>query len=563
MNILQSVPYFHRNLKNDFDWHAHSKQLAVRVFKVAIPFFSLIKPLAQPLSLGLGSLRVFQNSTNTIAALSQKEDTFHKFYHLSHTIVAVISVAAAIFSHPMSSALTTLQDLSLSLEDLISIIRKLLNNEIEGKLAYQKLFDRSIKIAGSLCYLALSVQGGGAANILFLSLQILSSIYDSRKEYLKGNLLEAAGHLAMSLIHANHLAAALRDTEPTCEMEDLEEIESTGDIRSDIKVHLKDILTESEQFHLIDKLNSSAVLNPSSILTFAQMRGAEKSFSTLQVRKICSVMNKHNTLWGKSYRSSSFWESLHRATFNNVENELPTHDANINYEMRRLNWRLQNKLLSVDEVETFLSKESFLERKPSFDSLKNSIWEILTSKHYSSTPLFPEETWKENYDTMYQTKSYQRELSAWSFPNPQQIIDLSKKYPKNTRLILNKSQLFSHHLMQIVDVHKNYIIDFEAVPIGHDYYDGANDYTGVHDYVLENLSHCPNLKRVCVGINPSYNNYFGEPYVKAIIKNCPIQSLYIMNPYWANLDQHDSFFDGNKVQGKHVITYEYVAPTPV
>jgi len=55
-------------------------------------------------------------------------------------------------------------------------------------------------------YLSLFLHGGLELAIASLAAQILLGLYNSRAEFMKGNYIEAVGHIGMALVRGNQLA---------------------------------------------------------------------------------------------------------------------------------------------------------------------------------------------------------------------------------------------------------------------------------------------------------------------------------------------------------------------
>ena len=206
--IRNSEPiYYHREYKNDIpdvkseesqenSWVDQCKRVAL----VALPFFSLYKPLSFPLSLAMGGLRTFTCVSQLLASI-KSGNSEEIPYAMLQTAIAVIALAGTIFAHPLGMLISTAHDLIIETVHLIENLRK-------GE--YQKAMENCFCIINNALYLALFLHGGLELTIASLAIQILIGLYYSQNEFRKGHYIEGVGHLLMSMVRGNQLAGQVK-----------------------------------------------------------------------------------------------------------------------------------------------------------------------------------------------------------------------------------------------------------------------------------------------------------------------------------------------------------------
>ncbi|MBM3192300.1 MAG: hypothetical protein FJZ63_06605 [Chlamydiae bacterium] len=188
VNPIQPLhpPYYHREYSNDID--AADSSVYKRAALVALPFLSLYKPLSLPLSLGMGSTRVYTLFCQLLQDIPSKNFKTISFDVLQTTL-ATAALASTIFYHPLGVLITTSQDIVIELNHLR---HTLLQRDWEGSfLSLTKVMSHSL-------YLALVCRGGLELAILSLTLQATTLLLSSREEFKQGHLLEACGNLLMA-----------------------------------------------------------------------------------------------------------------------------------------------------------------------------------------------------------------------------------------------------------------------------------------------------------------------------------------------------------------------------
>lgn len=167
---------YHREYDHDVPQQDH---LASRVAMAALPFFSLIPQLRFPLSLAMGSLRVWNHSDHLGRNIAQQ----------AQLVVAIIALAAAIFCHPIGQIIVSMQDIILDVKFLIT--------ECATK---EEAIYTLFKIFNNLLYLALVTWGGLELSIVCLALQLVMNLIDSVKDFKQGRWIEGCAHLLMAAV---------------------------------------------------------------------------------------------------------------------------------------------------------------------------------------------------------------------------------------------------------------------------------------------------------------------------------------------------------------------------
>jgi hypothetical protein len=199
--------YYHREYKNDVPKTTSEKSCqnswitqCNRVALVALPFFSLYKPLSFPLSLAMGGMRTFTSMTQLMESIKAGEAKGIS-YAMMQTTIAVIALAGTIFAHPLGMIITTTHDLVVEVAHLIQNLRA---DE------YKKAMENCLGIMNNALYLTLFLRGGLEIAIASLAMQICIGLYHSQAEFRKGRYVEGVGHLLMSMIRGNQLAGQAR-----------------------------------------------------------------------------------------------------------------------------------------------------------------------------------------------------------------------------------------------------------------------------------------------------------------------------------------------------------------
>lgn len=196
---LSTPSYYHREYKNDIGKKAEVNSLAhqcQRVALVALPFFSLYKPLSLPLSLAMGGLRTFTSVMQLLESIKQGGNAQDIPYNLLQTTIAVVALAGTIFAHPLGMVISTIHDLTVEVTQLVYHLKK-------GE--YGKAMGSYLGIVNNALYLTLFLHGGLEIAVASLVIQGLTGLYHSQAEFRKGHYIEGLGHLLMSIIRGNQL----------------------------------------------------------------------------------------------------------------------------------------------------------------------------------------------------------------------------------------------------------------------------------------------------------------------------------------------------------------------
>lgn len=180
--------YIYRDVEKDSSpTSTPPKNLAVRVALAALPFFTLYKPFAYPLSLAAGSLRVF----TSMQELSAKRGAFQ----CMSTAAAIAGLAGTLFAHPLGMLIASLHDVAIDLHGLASAL-----SEGDHK-------DAMLKLLASIndgLYLGLFLGGSAHMVAASLSAQFVLGAARSYLHFKKGDEnIEGASQLLMAFIRGH------------------------------------------------------------------------------------------------------------------------------------------------------------------------------------------------------------------------------------------------------------------------------------------------------------------------------------------------------------------------
>ena len=190
---LQDPLYFHRDYKNDFPETEKAPEAtseALRIGKVALPFIALYQPIGRTLACGLSATRAVTTMGECFAAKDYQELS----WAMLNTGLAMGSVAGTIFLHPLGMLITTLSDIGMNLHHVYGAISK-------GEML--EAGKQTMRVANNSFYLAMMVTGSIELQLVSLAVQVIVEGSSSYDEFNKDNLLEAAGHLGMTLVRMN------------------------------------------------------------------------------------------------------------------------------------------------------------------------------------------------------------------------------------------------------------------------------------------------------------------------------------------------------------------------
>lgn len=186
--------YYHREYSRDTDLSSEeSSNSYKRVAFVALPFLSLSKRLSLPISLGMGTTRVF-TSVNQLISDIPSGNCKKISFDVIQTTIAVTALASTLFAHPLGMVVTTSQDIIFELSALLDSIQ---SGDWEASIVCVT------KTINNVFYLALICRGGLELSIVSLGMQAITLMISSREEFKKGHLLEASGNLLMAAVRTH------------------------------------------------------------------------------------------------------------------------------------------------------------------------------------------------------------------------------------------------------------------------------------------------------------------------------------------------------------------------
>jgi phosphatidylserine/phosphatidylglycerophosphate/cardiolipin synthase-like enzyme len=228
-SVISEPSYYHREYKNDLPTAQENSWVntAQRVALTALPFVSLYKPLSFPLSLLTGGLRTYTSAAQLLEAI-QAGEAKEIAFAMAQTAISVLALAGTIFAHPVGMLISTGNDLILEVVDLIQNLQK-------GE--YEKAAINCLNIINNALYLALFLNGGIELTIVSLALQILIGVYHARGEFLKGNFIEAAGHLGMCLVRGSQIIEQAKMLQIQRALQAIQKTSATTNVKKSTGVH--------------------------------------------------------------------------------------------------------------------------------------------------------------------------------------------------------------------------------------------------------------------------------------------------------------------------------------
>jgi hypothetical protein len=220
--------YYHREYTNDVPkssdhddtntWVNTTKRMSL----TALPFLSLYKPLAFPLSIVMGGLRTVTSTSQLMDSIKTGKVQDIGFAML-HTSVSMATLAGTVFAHPLGMFVSTAQDLVLESTQLVHHLNS-------GD--HKKAMESCLSIINSALYLALFSHGGLEIAIASLAMQILVGLNQSYAEFSNGRYIEGTGCLLMSMVRGGQLAGQI----------------NTYQMRSDFRRHVNNFIENPDSF---------------------------------------------------------------------------------------------------------------------------------------------------------------------------------------------------------------------------------------------------------------------------------------------------------------------------
>lgn len=206
--LISEPPYFHRQYENDIPKKEKAQKKeeggiydqCVRVGLVALPIISLYRPFSKSLSLFSDCSRTITSLLGLIQNLSEQNIKGSAKASLD-LLLAISSLAATIFLHPLGMCITTAHDICISLYKIYLAINEGNKEEVIKQL---------LQITTNSLYLALMVYGSLEMQIASLALQVIWEGFNSLDELKNKNYLEFASHLLMAAIRMNQMIPQLK-----------------------------------------------------------------------------------------------------------------------------------------------------------------------------------------------------------------------------------------------------------------------------------------------------------------------------------------------------------------
>lgn len=163
--------------------HCNKNSLIIRIFYSILPFIALYKPFGQAITFVMDSIRTFCS----FSELLEKKDA-KKIFNIA---IAISALAGTIFMHPLGLCISTLNNLGIDINFLITQLHLGNTEEVLSSL---------LSIAENFFYLGTMLVGSIEVIALSILLNMAIEIVRSRKELKNGNFLEASSHLLMSFV---------------------------------------------------------------------------------------------------------------------------------------------------------------------------------------------------------------------------------------------------------------------------------------------------------------------------------------------------------------------------
>lgn len=160
----------------------------------------MYKPFGFTIGVGSGCMKLFSNVSNLTSAIKTGNNQDIAF-HVIQTAVTVASLTCTLIAHPVGMIISSVNDIAIDTFHLIRFIQA-------GD--YQNAAEKGFSILSNTIYLSVMLVGGPELSIASVALQILQGIYQSRAEIIKGNYLEALGHITMVGIKSHQMTGQIQ-----------------------------------------------------------------------------------------------------------------------------------------------------------------------------------------------------------------------------------------------------------------------------------------------------------------------------------------------------------------
>lgn len=181
------VPYYHREYKNDTDTNSSVLLDCLHVALMIAP--NVCRPLSQPVALTAGALRTWTHWS----AQNLTQSPFQLF----SAVMATAALSATFFKHPLGMLITTVQDLTLELSQLVHLW--------QTDQDYKKLIEPCLHALSNALYLATFFKGRVELTIASMFLQIGLALYKSYHEFIRGNRLKGSLHICTAALRSYQL----------------------------------------------------------------------------------------------------------------------------------------------------------------------------------------------------------------------------------------------------------------------------------------------------------------------------------------------------------------------
>ena len=171
--------HLHRQIENDLP--AEQDNLAQRVYKIIMPLLMLYRPIAKPLSIGMGTLRVITHLDGCNQA-RQQGDSWTLLGETTQTGLAAISLASSFSYLSVSVFLTTFADIAINLGRMMDCYQKQNADRFTEEL---------VQLMGNSFYMAYMVYSSSYTLIASIVAHGLINLYQARKAWNEGKRPEA------------------------------------------------------------------------------------------------------------------------------------------------------------------------------------------------------------------------------------------------------------------------------------------------------------------------------------------------------------------------------------
>lgn len=181
-NKTCELDYYHRQITNDLPNKKDGWEIpAQRIGALVVPLMMLYRPIAEPISMGMGGIRIVTHIVGSAKAWQQ--GAFWKLAsESSQAGLAIVSFASCFVQFRWGAFMTTSADI---LQNLVSIS----HHYRERK--FDLMFEDLLQLAGNSFYIAIFAYSSLEIVIASMAFQILINLYQARKEWNENKTPEA------------------------------------------------------------------------------------------------------------------------------------------------------------------------------------------------------------------------------------------------------------------------------------------------------------------------------------------------------------------------------------